>query len=341
MALLRAVVRDVAAALLYGSGLTRPARAAADQVVVVTFHRVLPRNQIAEYPSPEIAVTPEELRWFLQFFGAHYTCGPLAETMERFTAGERPARPWLAITFDDGHGDNHTHARGVLAESGLRASFFVVPEALEARTLLWPDRLGYAVRALLDRRPAGGLALLTELGVGAGGDAGAVANRAIANAKQLDPDALAGLLGRLEAAAGPPAAPRWDRLMTWNEVLDLAKDGHEIGSHSCSHPILTHCNATRLEHEASASRRHIAGELGREIASFCYPNGDHDDRVVGAVERAGYRWAVTTRWGLVDHASPPLRLHRCDIQGASARGSLGRLSERRMAWRLSRLHRAG
>jgi peptidoglycan/xylan/chitin deacetylase (PgdA/CDA1 family) len=325
----RALVRDLAASLLYGVGLTRPRRAAAGRAVIVTFHRVLLPSELADYPSPEIAVTPDELGWFLGFFRGHYRCGTLRDTMRRFH--EDPGRPLLAITFDDGQRDNHRHARPVLAAHGVHASFFVVARSAEHGEPLWHDRLGYGLRAWLDRARPQAAAWIR--GIGASDLGGA-----IQRTKALDPAGIATRVAEVEAALGGSAVPAWDGMMGWDELRELAAEGHEVGSHSLSHPILPLCNDLELGDEIAGSRRALEAALGTGVDSFCYPNGDHDDRVAAAVAAAGYRYAVTTSWGRVDRGSSPFRLRRCDIQGATARASTGALSTARLAWRLSGLH---
>ena len=65
---LRPVMRDLAGRLLYGCGVTRPARAAEGYLTVVTFHRVLPEPALRDYPIRNIAVSVEEFSWFVDFF---------------------------------------------------------------------------------------------------------------------------------------------------------------------------------------------------------------------------------------------------------------------------------
>jgi peptidoglycan/xylan/chitin deacetylase (PgdA/CDA1 family) len=326
---LRALVRDLAAVLLYRSGVTRPG---ARRVAIVTFHRVLPPAELAEYPSPQIAVTPDELAWFLEFFRGHFTCGTLRSTMDAFLGGQHGGRPLLAITFDDGQRDNHRHARPVLAAAGVRASFFVVAGAAESNAALWHDRLGFGLRAWLQRAPDAARAWLRRTGGSA--DIGP----AIEATKALPPEGVTARVAEVEAAVGGPAVPAWDGMMDWTELKEMAADGHEIGSHSLSHPILPLCDDARLREETGGSRRRLEEALGTRVDSFCYPNGDHDERVVASVGAAGYRYAVTTRWGGNDRATSPLRLRRCDIQGATSRAAAGHLSAARLAWRLSGLH---
>src|SRR5882757_719871 len=113
LARLRPLVRDLGAELLYRTTVTHPSRLAHDKLTIVTFHRVLPTELLAEYPIPSIAVTPEELDWLIGLFDHHYTIGTLGEVGTRFALGDRPERPLLGITFDDGQLDNYEHARPV------------------------------------------------------------------------------------------------------------------------------------------------------------------------------------------------------------------------------------
>lgn len=315
-------VRDLASELLRITRVTSPARFAGDKLSIVTFHRVLPAALLAEYPIPGIAVTPEELDYLLSVFQEHYTVGTLAELAARYRADERPAKPFLAVTFDDGQRDNLTYALPVLASRGARASFFVVTEAVEHDLTLWPDRIAFALARLIrEGRLAGAHGLLAQLQVAPSEQD--VPNAAVAAAKLLTPGLREAWLGRLEQLLGGPARPSWDGMMSWSELRTLQAAGHEIGSHSSSHPILPLVSDAQLDQEIAGSRQVLSQQLGREVSSFCYPNGDHDPRVVAAVERAGYRYAVTTRYGINPRGATSFTLRRCDMQGRYARDARG------------------
>jgi peptidoglycan/xylan/chitin deacetylase (PgdA/CDA1 family) len=310
-------------------------------LIIVTFHRVLPPQKLAEYPMPTLAVTPDELAWFLKFFKANFTCLRLTEALARLEAGvapesDRPDLPLLAVTFDDGALDNFEHARPVLGAVGIPATFFAVTESASAGELPWPDRLAYAVEKCRSRGDAEAAQLIKD--VGASPPREGTAAEAVEQAKGLPSRELELLVARAVRVAGPACIPAWDRPMTWAELRCLATEGHEIGSHSRSHPVLTLCDDQQLQQETQLSRDRMEAEIGQDVTSFCYPNGDFDDRVVAALARTGYRSAVTTRWGRNDAATSPFRLFRCDIQGRTARSALGELSAARLAWRLSGLH---
>jgi peptidoglycan/xylan/chitin deacetylase (PgdA/CDA1 family) len=332
---LRPLVRDLAGELLYRTGLTRPERSARDRLMVVTFHRVLPEPALRQYPLGEIAVTAAELAWFGDFFQRHYTCGSLAGMHRRWAEGERPPRPFLAITFDDGQLDNFEHARPVLDGAGLKATFFVPVEAVDGNAPLWHDRLAYAAQRLFERDRRQALGLLGELGPVEASDDHALLVAAIERAKRLAPSQRLDFVSRIEGALGGPARPVWDGLMSWEQLRALARSGHEVGSHSMSHAILPLVDGAQLEREITGSKLRLEAELGLPCESFCYPNGDCDERVAAAVRRAGYLRAVTTAWGVNRRGCDAVRLRRCDLQGRYARSRSGGFSEPRLALRLS------
>lgn len=328
------LARDLVGQLLYEGGLTRPSRAGRERLTIVTFHRVLPPELLAEYPIGEIAVSTDEMAWFADLFRSEYTAGPLSELHARFEAGERPSRPFLAITFDDGQRDNAVYARPILEAAGLRASFFVPLEAMLGQEPLWHDRLGYAADRLWRADPAQAMALLGTLGP-VTGDAHQALMDALERTKALAPQARLDFVAQVEAALGSAERPTWDGMMSWIQLKDLADAGHEIGSHSWSHAILPLVDDTQLQKELAGSKAHLEAELGRPCEAFCYPNGSLDSRVVEATHRAGYLRAVTTAWGTNRPGADPLRLLRCDLQGQHSRTLFGNLSPARLAFRLS------
>jgi peptidoglycan/xylan/chitin deacetylase (PgdA/CDA1 family) len=125
-------------------------------------------------------------------------------------------------------------------------------------------------------------------------------------------------------------------MMSWDQVRQLHADGHEIGSHSLTHPLLPGLPDERVREEVEVSRSRLASAIGASVASFCYPNGSFDSRTVAAVRAAGYECAVTTRWGL-NRKQPPLELARCDMDFARLQSRHGEFSRERLWFRLSGL----
>lgn len=328
-------LRDAAADILLGSRVTHPASRARDKLTIVTFHRVLPASILAQYPLPGIAVTPEELRRFLEVLQQHYTVGNLCESAKLHQSGERFEKPPLAVTFDDGQLDNYRHALPVLNAMNVRASFFVVTDAIENNEVLWHDRIAYAVQKLQRRDAAERQAWLAQWGVP--GDASDPVSAVMAAAKLLDPGERSQRMDRLEKLVGAHTCPDWDGMMTWDQIREMRAQGHEIGSHSTSHPILPLVSDQALQHEIAHSRRLLETQMDHEVRSFCYPNGDYDQRVIASVQQAGYGFAVTTRYGINPRDSDPFSLRRIDLQSGYGKNAAGTFRSSGLLLRMSGL----
>lgn len=85
-----------------------------------------------------------------------------------------------------------------------------------------------------------------------------------------------------------------DRFLNWEEVKKMSAEGVVFGSHSLSHPHLPQIEDDRLQAEVSESKKTIEDKTGKDVDFFCYPYGDFDERVIEAVQKAGYKGAVVT-----------------------------------------------
>lgn len=333
-------LRNGAAQFLLLTGLTAPKRRSRGRLSIATFHRVLPAEERNLYPYPGLVVTPQELDALLAYLTEHFDCGALAIQHERYLSGEKSARPLLAITFDDAQHDNYRNARPILARHRVKASFFAPVAAVERQELLWHDRLGFAILALL-KQDRGGQErvrqVLTAAGLSGNGPRSLVEN-AVQESKGLALDARLRLVEALAEASGTAQAPGFARLMTFDELAELAADDHEIGSHSMTHCMMPECDDRALAHELVESRRVLQDRLGRPIESFCYPNGDSDARTAHAVAEAGYRRAVTTAWGHNERDADSYQLSRFDMDAARMRDARGRLVPALVAFRMSGLY---
>lgn len=84
-----------------------------------------------------------------------------------------------------------------------------------------------------------------------------------------------------------PDGPR-KPLMTAEQVRQVADMGLEVGSHGLQHVSLVSLSDAELARELADSRAALQDISGQDVAGFCYPYGDIDDRVVAAVRSAGY-----------------------------------------------------
>lgn len=126
--------------------------------------------------------------------------------------------------------------------------------------------------------------------------------------------------------------------MNVKQMKELIARGHEIGSHSHSHPLLPQCTEEELVVEIMGSKQRLESALDVPVTTFCYPNGSTDPLSVEHVRKAGYRAAVTTLWGSNSRGHDPFLLQRFDMNAKHAKDRKGRFSEARLAWRMSGLY---
>ena len=306
------------------------------RLTVLTYHRVLPDELCRGYLFSSLAVPESLFRAQARELASRCHVLTLADGLSALKAGDRPDRPLVSMTFDDGYADNFHIAAPIMKSLGLPATFFVVAGLIGTDGEHWYD--------IAARRWSSTTAAALANAVGACG----IAPPWIAHAKppmatwmeflkRLDPVTRATVVSCLPEP-GPARRQALDRVMTPDELRMLRLAGHEIGSHTLTHPLLPQLNDTELQHELVESRRLIEGWLNESVTGFCYPNGDHDDRVVSATARAGYAYACLTRSGDNEPGADPLRLRRIDMHPSRSCGTDGRFDEPSFRASISRLH---
>lgn len=90
--------------------------------------------------------------------------------------------------------------------------------------------------------------------------------------------------------------PRPVEPLRWDEAAELLELGHEIGSHTRSHPNLVDLEPAALEEELRSSREELQRRLGVPIAHLSVPYGDRSRFSPGvsqAARAAGYATCST------------------------------------------------
>jgi peptidoglycan/xylan/chitin deacetylase (PgdA/CDA1 family) len=119
-------------------------------------------------------------------------------------------------------------------------------------------------------------------------------------------------------------------LMDLSQLRDWLAAGHQVGSHTLSHPWLTRIFPAAAREEIFASKKALEDRLGIPILHFCYPYGDWNEAVRDLVGEAGYLTASTTEAGVNQGGQDPLTLKRLPARCPSR--SLPALLQRLRAW---------
>lgn len=305
-------------------------RASRGELTILTYHRVLEDDAWARAPLQGLAMPRSAFAAQVEWLARTFTVEPLSAALASLSRAEPGTRPLAAITFDDGHRDSAEIAAPILERAGLRGTFFLVSDFVGSDRLLWFDCIARWHAAATDTALR---ALLTRLG-GPWAPPGRPPLRPLLEAlKSAPPGARHDAVREAEREVG--ASPE-DRAMGLEQARQLARAGHEIGAHSVSHPILTGVDDASLDREVARCKDDVERLVGVPVRGFCYPNGSHDERVRGAVRRAGYAYGCATHAARAGRRDDPFALPRFNMNVDHVTYPRGVFSERRLRAELAR-----
>lgn len=100
---------------------------------------------------------------------------------------------------------------------------------------------------------------------------------------------VSGWLGQQHPDSSSPA-----RLLTADELVELAAAGIEIGAHTASHSDLVNLSDREALRELKESKEQLESILGKPVDLVAYPYGSANEATVAACRAAGYRAACLT-----------------------------------------------
>jgi len=225
----------------------------------------------------------------------------------------KSAEPAVAITFDDGYADLFSQAFPILQKYQIPAMIFLVVASIETGEVPWYDRIflgletfpGNTLNLVWDRprRLPTKTARLEA------------AWEIICYLRTLPDPQRKELCAALEKQIVPPA-DRTRRMLNWNQVRAMHRQGIDFGSHTMTHPIVSRLKPAELEWELAESRRVLEDRLDCPVHDFAYPFGKIEDcgpATPKLLATCGYRSAVTTVPGINTPGTDPFELRRMQV----------------------------
>ena len=265
------------------------------------------------------------------------------------------ARPLCVLTFDDGWRDNYEIAFPILRKHGVPATIFLTTDFIGPNRSFWHTELMYLLlhgelvqlrrsRRDFDAYPASlrphliRLARLTQAPSAHDVDPLIEAVKDTCDEKfinELMRD-LAGVLRRRR-----PFLTDRRFFLDWDQVRKMAAAGIEIGSHGCSHRILTRLKAEEAEEELVRSKAEIKARIGQEVYHFAFPDGAGNRSLIESAGRAGYKSACLLASAPGGGPFGTLAVRRHGMHEAVSAGANGSISEASLLWWLLRAPRMG
>lgn len=305
-------------------------------LTILTYHRVLPDALFKGYLFPSLAVSESMFAAQMATLAARCQVVTIEEGLRQIKSRDRQQKPLVAVTFDDGYADNISVAAPIMAKHGIRATFFIVTGFVGTTSELWYDIAARKWEAASSQQLSDAV---SQAGVRVSWqDEKPSLPTWMALLKGVDQQLRDEIVMALPDPGPVAARQHLDRLMTQDELRQLKRAGHEVASHSMSHPLLPQLEPQALQSELVHSRQLLELWLQGEVRGFSYPNGDYDDRVKDAVARAGCSYACTTRHGRNGPDADPLRLRRIDMHPSRSSGLMGEFDESSFRAAISLLH---
>ena len=273
--------------------------------IVLTLHRIVPDAAVGTCRSPRGMVLRESL--FTALLDYLQETVDVVSPLDLLRRGEPGSMPRVLITFDDGWLDNYTVARGHLLRRNMRACFFVSTALLGRPQPFWPERCVGLLRCAVRNGRTDALQHLLAC---------SAAEALRAQARPENEEHLLNILKRYPATAieekiaeaharlhisGVPcfdAADAQEQLMSWDQLRELAAEGHAVASHTATHSLLPLAQPEVLDAELRDPLDAFRRELGLQPAWISYPNGDSTEHVRSRARDCGYDLGFTNSPGV-------------------------------------------
>ena len=304
MAGIRTIIKYTIAIVLYYSGLLaiyawlKRMAAGKPAFTILMYHRVLDDVQDKKaFTQPGMSVSTDVFKKQLEYLSRTHTVVSLRKLAEKIRDGHKLPDKTAVITFDDGWRDNFVNAYPLLTKQSLPATIFLTTDYVDTVKPFWFVTVNWLISE-------GKLSAdsIRELVPHLSEDTYTYEpgpDTVIEALKNVEQGRLDEIVESLVTQSGL-SIDYWKSqkpMLSWDEVRLMRQDGIEFGSHGRSHKILTLLDSDVVKHEVEGSRPILGEQLGEEVYSFSYPNGNFNEMVQNTVKAAGYRCAVATSTG--------------------------------------------
>ncbi len=297
------------------------------RIIIIAFHRIGP----GEY-GPSESVSPELFEKQVRFISRHFKVISFSEAVSILSGSEPFEEDAIVLTFDDPYRDYHTHLLPILKNYELPAMIFVTTDPIDSGAPPWYDRVheiltmldssGWFSRIDTSSLEDPELKCLSVIAESSGIRKQNGINSFIEHLKSLTNLRKNEIVGHLTAIAKELRLPVEARrtVLNWDEVRELDNGLVTIGSHTCTHPIMSQTTPPDAAVEIEESKSRIESMLCKPVTLFCYPNGletDFTEENVEKIRSAGYVAACTMIDGVNGRGTSLFHLRRISLGRAT------------------------
>lgn len=245
---------------------------------------VLMYHGISEFNPITPSILEEQFKWISKNFTSYF-----ASELKHIDLKFKP----IILTFDDGLYNNKKYVEPLLKKYNLKATFYIVSGLLSGNDFLWNHEFLIRLESLdLKTR-------VKEFGVNAENSMDFVQSL-----KKQDQKETLLLLNKIRTLTVDLQFTENQlmkyQIMSAKDIIDMDHEYIEVGAHTDSHPILNQMPLDDAINEIITSKVKLEKLIGRNVNSFCYPNGDYRAELIETVEN-NFTSAVTTIPDLMDN----------------------------------------
>ena len=248
-------------------------------------HRVLPERSSFQ-SNRDLEITPDYLK---QLIAAKKKDGYKFVSLETILSNSsRLRRKLINISFDDGFRDVYEFAFPIFKEQQIPFTLFLTTGMPNATTHLWWLELEKKVSTLEEFE-----SVMKEIY-----DSGQNMSDYFCQRFNTQPD----------------LSVTQRESLSWEQLREMVNSGLcTIGSHTCSHPVLTRVSEEKAREELSLSKQQILEHLGVEPIYFSYPHSMESPDLQDLVKQTGYKVAFMGFGGSVRKGDNLFKLNRKHI----------------------------
>jgi peptidoglycan/xylan/chitin deacetylase (PgdA/CDA1 family) len=274
------------------------------KLLVVMYHGITTtRHDPAVWTQLPVEIFTRQV----DFLRSHYRLLTMTEVVQAIRNGTPLPERSALLTFDDGLQNNYRIAFPLLQKLGVPATIFLTVDYVGQKQLLWVDELYLLLCQARDQGITPPLASEAARSHFLAGRLWPAYELTVAELKQSGVAGRTAALTRLRQTIAADRLP-WHEdfaMLDWQEVRAMDRSGLvEFGVHTASHRILTELADDEWQCEVVAPREKLAQQLGKEVVTFCFPNGrpvlDFRKEQLARLRSAGYLCAFSTENALFD-----------------------------------------
>jgi peptidoglycan/xylan/chitin deacetylase (PgdA/CDA1 family) len=243
---------------------------------IYMIHRPRPFDGAYEGVSPELL---EECIFYAKAAGFEFAS--IDEVIEKARNKQKPDRPTLCFTLDDGYEDQLEQLVPILLKHQCKPTLFAIVDMVDGSDWPWDSKISAAIwNTKLKQLAFHFNHRVFELDFSEPNAKRASRRQLTRFGKSLPAAQLEQYVTALLSALDvePSAqAPAEYKPSTWESLRKAEQEGLRIGSHACSHQVFAALSDAQIKQELQRAQDVLARELVNPSRVFCYPSGTLND----------------------------------------------------------------